>query len=205
MKPHQQAKSFSDKGALRDHLERQHEGMYPKSRVNILVKSMYRPSDGNLFEECPMNCQSQPLTSESDRLAHHVATHLLSLAIEALPERSVASSQSKFPEYDDDQEEEVTDAHTRETAEKEMDSLPALDFESRIEIDGIPNQEERPKPEERRDLRLRVDLWLQSLLQPVPLEDSDKSEEEDNWLQSSGPHRCYYKSLHELDCEEGSG
>ena len=163
MKPHQNAELFDNKGALRDHLAREHQGKYPKSQVDILMKAMYRPNDGNLFGECPMYCEDQPLPSESDDLVQHVANHLLSLAIEALPERSIASSQSKFSEDDDDAEEDVFRRHSTETLVQEMSSLSVLDFESRIEIEGIPKQGAMPETKEMQNYRHSVALWLQNL------------------------------------------
>ena len=93
LRPHTSNILLDSEDDFRDHLIRDHDGMFPKSRIGAMIKAAYRPSGEILYETCPMNCGFQK-TSESDKssLAGHIATHLLCLALESLPERSVRSS-----------------------------------------------------------------------------------------------------------------
>ncbi|KAG8422124.1 hypothetical protein J3459_010709 [Metarhizium acridum] len=163
MKPHSEAKSFSDEDQVQDHLKQKHEGMYPRWLTRTVINSMYRPADGYFFDECPMKCQDQPPSSEPDRLAHHIATHLLSLAMEALPERSVASSQSHFLDDDDWEEDETSSASTRETMRSGIHMLPAINFTTDVEIEGIP-RDGMPKTQAIPNAQDTVNEWVELLL-----------------------------------------
>ncbi|RFN44923.1 tetratricopeptide repeat domain-containing protein [Fusarium flagelliforme] len=174
LKPHQEAEVFEDEATVREHLQTQHEGMVPKSRVETLIRSMHRPGSGNLFKECPLNCLDHPSTPESNHLTKHIANHLLSLAMEALPERSVASSQTSFLESDEDLSEimPVSKGHT--PRRKDIDELPDLDFEAGGRIEGINEQDVEPKLAIALDNRKSVSLWIENLSYNQNLIDSQK-------------------------------
>lgn len=100
---------LSTEEEFKGHLESEHAGMYPKSRIDTMAKGAYRPHQTKVEDifrdECPMRCPAS--LDESPKTAivlgvPHVANHLLSLALQALPERSVRSSQSEFNSHDDD-------------------------------------------------------------------------------------------------------
>ncbi|RBA18521.1 hypothetical protein FPRO05_10814 [Fusarium proliferatum] len=168
LEPHKQAESFTEQSTVRQHLEVHHKGMFPKSRIETLLKSMHRLDETNLFEECPLNCLDQPSAAESDRLTQHVANHLLSLAMDSLPERSVASSQSSFLMKDKDQSESSSITQTNATVQEGLNELPRLDFESHEDIElASTTHEMKSIIDEAKGLNTRQDIttWLESLEQ----------------------------------------
>ncbi|KLU86583.1 hypothetical protein MAPG_05595 [Magnaporthiopsis poae ATCC 64411] len=134
MMPHTTAVMLDTEGAFRKHLEDEHAGMYPKSRIDTLAKGSYRPAvHANLFDECPMKCPASQASLESaterSALVPHIANHLLLLALESLPERSVRSSQVVSSDDDGDSEERMNSSlrRIRGTVQDGLESLPLFD------------------------------------------------------------------------------
>ncbi|KAK4161715.1 hypothetical protein QBC43DRAFT_323136 [Cladorrhinum sp. PSN259] len=134
---------------FKKHLESEHAGMYPKSRIEAMANRAYRPHQTKVEDmfrdECPMRCPAS--LDESPKTAivlgvPHVANHLLSLALQALPERSVRSSEDEFiddEDGDDDDDSGNDDAGkssspakkrvVRETIRDGLETLPDPSFE----------------------------------------------------------------------------
>jgi len=132
MRPHTTVVILGTEDAFRQHLEDEHDGMYPKSRVDTIVKGSYRPAaQASLFDDCPMRCPAslEPST-ERGPLVPHIANHLLSLALESLPERSVRSSLGSNDDSLKNSEEktELYVPRLRGTIQDGLKSLPPLDF-----------------------------------------------------------------------------
>jgi serine/threonine protein kinase len=113
MPPHSAAVVLHSEVEFKEHLEENHAGMYPMSRVATMAKGAYRPAPVgvDLFDECPMKCPESQASPETvghvRRLTPHVASHLLSLALESLPERSARSSESEFSDDDETEGKEL--------------------------------------------------------------------------------------------------
>ncbi|KAK0612122.1 hypothetical protein B0T14DRAFT_608066 [Immersiella caudata] len=100
--------ALSTEDDFKTHLRTEHAGMYPESRIDSMTKSAWRPHQAKVEDmfrdECPMRCPASLETAPDKAIilgVPHVANHLLSLALEALPERSVRSSESQFMDDDD--------------------------------------------------------------------------------------------------------
>ena len=99
---------LSTEDEFKKHLESEHAGMYPKSRIDTMAKGAYRPHQTKVEDmfrdECPMICPASLDQSPETAIVlgvPHMANHLLSLALQALPERSVQSSESEFIDDED--------------------------------------------------------------------------------------------------------
>lgn len=132
---------------FRNHLETEHVGMYPKSRIDAIVKNAWRPQQAKVEDmfrdECPMRCPASMETSPEKAIVlgvPHVANHLLSLALEALPERSVRSSKSQFVDDDDDDDDKRV---ARDKIRDGLEELPDPEFEDPFEGSLLPWDPER--------------------------------------------------------------
>jgi ankyrin repeat protein len=83
--------------------------------------------------------------------------------MEALPERSVASSQTSFLESDEDQSEIMPVSKSHASRRKDIDELPGLDFEAGGRIEGINEQDVGRKVALALDNRQSVSSWLENL------------------------------------------
>ncbi|KAL8370607.1 hypothetical protein RB595_000805 [Gaeumannomyces hyphopodioides] len=134
MVPHTKPVILHTEDDFRRHLEGEHDGMYPKSRINTMVKGSYRPAtQANLFNECPMKCPatgsqaSYDSITERGPLVSHVANHLLSLALRSLPERSVRSSRVVSDDEDSEEGVNLSLPRAQGTVQDFLESLPPLD------------------------------------------------------------------------------
>jgi len=119
---------------FKGHLETEHVGMYPKSRIHAMAKSAWRPQQAKVEDmfrdECPMRCPASMETSPDKAIVlgvPHVANHLLSLALKALPERSVRSSKSQFM-GDDDDGNPIVVMRVRDSIHDILEELPQSGF-----------------------------------------------------------------------------
>ena len=132
-----------------EHLEQSHAGMYPASHMEIIARGAHRPAPagGYLFDddECPMRCGvSKTSPGEVGNAAafnQHIAQHLLSLALESLPERSVRSSQNSFS--NDDQDTESVELLRRRRSNESMVLDPDAHMEM-LELSGIERDDDLP-------------------------------------------------------------
>jgi len=151
---------------FKQHLQTEHEGMYPKSKIDTMAKAAFRPHQtrvADMFrDECPMRCPASMETSPEKAIvlgASHVANHLLLLALEALPERSVRSSESELMDDDDDDDDgsdnknppKAEKKNVRGTIRDELEELPHLDYGDDSSSlwtneEGIEGSEEIPPP-----------------------------------------------------------
>ncbi|CEF79534.1 unnamed protein product [Fusarium graminearum] len=168
LKPHLKAEVFQDEATIREHLQQRHKGMFPDSMTETLMKSMHRSSEISLFEECPLNCSDQPSMSEENHLTNHIANHLLSLAMEALPERSVASSQSTFPEDDSDQSGDISATRSQLSRRKDMNEMPCLEFEGGGTIEGINEPHVGRTSAIAIGIQKSIHTWLRHIGSPSP-------------------------------------
>jgi len=99
-----------------------------------MAKSAWRPQQAKVEDmfrdECPMRCPASMETSPDKAIVlgvPHVANHLLSLALKALPERSVRSSKSQFM-GDDDDGNPIVVMRVRDSIHDILEELPQSGF-----------------------------------------------------------------------------
>jgi len=91
--PHFERLTFDSEELFQEHLMKDYKGTFPESQLQILTKTclrsgVYRP------EICPLcRCHPAQLPSSQNKRKHtnpvaeHIANHLLSLAMDSLPDR----------------------------------------------------------------------------------------------------------------------
>ncbi|KAK1749398.1 hypothetical protein QBC47DRAFT_151925 [Echria macrotheca] len=138
MPPHATGMKLDTKDAFERHMEIDHAGMYLVSELETLAKGAYLPAPTHqLFPECPMRCLTNDIPQldelqDSKSLIPHIANHLLLLAVEALPERSVRSSEEFSSEQDEDEGNELdikkgtSPRKIRTTIRDALESLPTV-------------------------------------------------------------------------------
>jgi len=153
MPPHSAGLALATEDSFQEHMETEHGGMYPIHEIVAIARGAYRPAPTSLlFEGCPMRCSEKDIEfgEGAGLLLSHIANHLLLLALEALPERSIRSGSEFSGDEDDDDGKDLGGEQQWPTTsiktipiEDKLAALPPVDWSS------IPDRDRRPPGEDR--------------------------------------------------------